>query len=150
MKPDLHGSPATVPPATTNGVHRAARKSGPALKRPSGSTHRLPALPDPVASFVSLKPVPVDAEMWPLHPALWFQPELGPTMSQWSGLAIERHSRLPAPDFALPKVEPLNHRAALDVIRDALAPVPLPEIPQCGLAPLGWDPRTICRKEERE
>jgi len=150
MKTDLRESPATPPPAA-NGTHRAARKSARSPKRSDGSRDLTPAGPEPpAAAFAATEAAPIDAEMWPLHAAMWLQPERVPSVSQWSGLTVEHRYRLPAPTFLQPIAAPLNPPASPDVARDARIPFSRPAIPQSDLAPLGWDPRAICRKEEGE
>jgi hypothetical protein len=151
MKTALPESPATAPPAAANGTHRVAKKSGPSPKRSAVSDSRLSASPEPPAApFAVAAVAPIDAEMWPLHSAVWFQPERAPSASQWSGLTVERRNRPPAPDFEHAGAAPLNRPGALDIAAGALMPGAQPQIPQSSLAPLGWDPRTVCRKEERE
>ena len=118
-------------------------------RRSAGSHHR--ALPEPLAApFAATQPAPIDAEMWPLHSAMWFQPERAPSCSEWSGLAVERRHRVPAPAFAQPAAAPIDCPGEPDLARDPLAPDAQPAIPHSDLAPLGWDPRTVCPKEERE
>jgi hypothetical protein len=86
--------------------------------------------------------------MWCLHPAVWFQPELAPSAPAWAGLTIERRSRIPAPDFLLTSAALVDCPAALDSLRDGLAPDPQPQVPHSGNTPTGWDPRTVYRKDE--
>jgi hypothetical protein len=151
MKTDFQDSTATLPPAAPNGTHRAAKKSAPESKRSAGShtPHSAPAEPL-AAPFAASDPTPIDAEMWPLHTAMWFQPERAPSVSQWSGLAVERRNRLPAPAFAHPAAAQLDRPGAPELARDARTPDARPAIPRSDLAPLGWDPRAVCRREERE
>jgi hypothetical protein len=137
---NLPRSIATVPPAARNGTHRATRKNGAAPKRSTGTE-------PPGAPFANLEAAPIDVPMWPIHSAVWFQPELAPSVPAWSGLAIERRHRIPAPDFLHSGAVPVQRPDTLDNSRDALAPDARPEIPQSGLAPLGWDPRAVGRKE---
>jgi hypothetical protein len=110
------------------------------------------------ASFATREAVPIDSPMWPTHLALWFQPELAPAAPDWSGLAIERRSRIPAPGFlhaeAIPSDCP-ETTAAADSLADSLTPRTRPGIPQSDGAPIGWDPRAMlgpitARKEEHE
>ena len=149
---DFPGLTATVPPAR-NGTHRTTKKNGAAPKRSLGSGARADARPAPqpiAATFAAIEAEPIDAPMWPLHSALWFQPELAPSVPVWTGLAIERHNRIPSPDFLHSNTAPPNRPDTLDSSRDALTPDARRELPQSGLAPLGWDPRAVCRKEGGE
>jgi hypothetical protein len=144
---------ATLPPAAPNGSHRTTKNNGAAPKRSLGSGARADARPAPqqiAAAFAAIEAEPIDAPMWPLHSALWFQPELAPSVPVWTGLAIERHNRIPAPGFLHSDAAPPNCPGALDSSRDALTPDARPELPPSGLAPLGWDPRAVCRKEGGE
>jgi hypothetical protein len=106
--------------------------------------------PGPVpGSFVNTEPMPIDAPMWPLHAALWFQPELAPTAPVWSDLAIERRHRAPAADFLSSGTAPLNRRDVVETSREARLSEARPQIPESTLAPFGWDPRVLAgnRKE---
>lgn len=143
---DLPGSAATVPPAATNGTHRAGKKNGAKQSsRPVAHTDERPGPEPPAAPFSTSEPEPIDSPMWPLHSGLWFQPELAPSPPAWSGLAIERHNRIPAPDFLHSGVAPVNRTDVLENSCDTLAPAACPKISESGLAPLGWDPRSVCR-----
>jgi hypothetical protein len=75
---------------------------------------------------------------------------LEPSAPNWTGLAIERCSRIPAPDFLHSRLEPYNLPDSPDSSRDELTPAARPEIPQSGSTPLAWDPRAACRKGEHE
>jgi tetratricopeptide (TPR) repeat protein len=72
------------------------------------------------------------------------QTEPAPSPLIWGGLSIERHHRLPTPDFFLSGDVPLNRPDALDNSHRLLTAASRPVVPQSGLAPLGWDPRTVC------
>ena len=155
---DHPGSGASAPPVRSNGTHRATKKNGDAPKSrvESGARRDPQAGPEPpLAPFSSGDTEPIDAPMWPLHSALWFQPDLAPSAPLWSGLAIEHHNRVPAPDFLHKCNAPLDRADNLDNSPEALTPVIPPELPRGDLAPLGWDPRAVfrepaCPKEERE
>ena len=108
------------------------------------------------AACVDIPVEPVDAPMWPIHPAGWLQPEVPAAPPSWTGLMIERRHRIPAPDFIqLPLApfdrageEPLPHgRGSATGVRtnDATGG---PAAPQSDLAPLGWDPRAASLKKE--
>lgn len=147
------GSTTTVEPAAINGTHRTTKKNGAAPKRSGGSGARadVRSAKEPIAApFAKMDPAPIDAPMWPLHSAVWFQPELAPSVPSWSGLTIERHKRIPSPDFLRSETTPFNCPDVLGNSRDALTPSARPEVPESGLAPLGWDPRAICPKEGGE
>jgi hypothetical protein len=100
-------------------------------------------------SFVNTEPMPIDAPMWPLHAALWFQPELAPTVPAWSDLAIERRHRAPAAEFLFSGTAPLNRRDVVETSHEARLPETRPQIPESTLTPFGWDPRVLAgnRKE---
>ena len=149
---DFPGSAATVPAAATNGTHRPARKSG-AAKRSARSevrTNEQAGPEPPSAPFSTREAQPIDAPMWPLHSGVWFQPELAPAPPAWSGLAIDRHNRIPAPDFLHSSAAPINCTDTLENVCGAVTPAAAPDVPRSDLAPLGWDPRADGRKEERE
>jgi hypothetical protein len=138
-----------VPPAAGNGTHRAARKNGAAAKH---SAETAAAMVPVDATFVTTEAEPVDAPMWPLHPALWLQPEAAPATPAWTGLAPERHNRIAAPGFLhldLLQIDtaPPDRPGALEKSQDPLRPGTCLEFPQSGLTLLGWDPRAVCRKE---
>ena len=146
---DLQRLTATVPPAATNGTHRATKRNGAAPKRSAGSGLRADArpLPQPLAAaFAIIGDELIDAPKWPLHSAAWFQPELAPAVPVRNGLAIERRYRIPAPDFLHSGTAPPDRPEGLKSSPGELTPVARPQLPQSGLAPLGWDPRAVCRK----
>ena len=142
---DVRGMNATA----SNGTHRAAKKNRAAKKRYAGSSAAddpQPAQPPAAAEFVVSGTEPIDALMWAHHPAAWFQPELQPSVAVWSGLTIERRHRVPAPDFVHFDPAPADRPQALDSSREMRAPDESCAMPQSRLAPLGWDPRAVCRK----
>jgi hypothetical protein len=150
---DFPGLTVTAPPAARNGTHRSTKKNGPAPKRSAGGGARADARPaaQPVdGTFATMEAEPIDAPMWPLHPALWFQPERAPSAPVWTGLVIERHNRIPAPDFLHSEIAPTDRPGTLDRTCDALTPGARRELPESGLMPLGWDARAVCRKEGGE
>ncbi len=147
MKPaDLPESTAGTGPAAPNGTTRATRKNPP--KRSATAEESTGACaPAPLAGPVAgVEAAGVDAPMWPLQSAAWFEPDVPPSPPAWSGLAIERHNRIPAPDFLPSGTAPLNRVDVPDSSRPALAAVG-PKVPESELAPLGWDPRAFCGKE---
>jgi hypothetical protein len=143
---------STLPPVAANGTHRTTGNS-PAAKRPAGSRARTGpgCAPQPVeAGFAVTEGEPIDTPMWPRHTASWLQGERTPSVAVWTGLTIERRNRIPAPGFLHFDIAPLKRPCTIESSRHPLhSPVRL-EFPQSGLAPLGWDPRAVCRKQEGE
>jgi hypothetical protein len=110
------------------------------MKAAKHTKSRFTEMPD--AIFVSSGTEPEDAPMWPLSAALWLQPEMGPSIPAWSGLAIERHFGIPSPDFLHPECAPFDRseaRSFCDILRRAATV----KIPESDLTPLGWDPRSV-------
>jgi hypothetical protein len=141
---------ATVSTAPSNGTHRPAKgQTGSRRKaRADADTRAVPELPS--APFRTMEPGPVDAPMWPIHPAAWLQPERAPSAPGWSDLAAERQHRIPAPGFAIAAVRPLDRAAAAEHPDQAMPPRPVTGIPESGLGTLGWDPRAESRREKPE
>ena len=132
------------------------KMSIPALKRTARCKVSVPVeraraartMPQPIdATFATADAEPIDAPMWPLHEALWLQSEPAPSIPVWTGISIERHNRIPAPDFLHLDTAPADRPGALGDSREAMRPRARPELPQSGLAPLGWDPRAVGRKQ---
>ena len=143
---DFSSLTSAVSPAAGNGTHGANRKNKPKPGRSVDSG--VQTAPQPMeASFITGGIEPIDAPMWLIHAALWLQSEQAPSIPAWTGLAIERHNRIPAPDFLRADNAPPNRHAALDGMSDVLRPAGHGAFPQSDLTPLGWDPRTICRKQ---
>jgi hypothetical protein len=143
------GLPGTIDIVQTaaNGAHVPAKRNG-ASKR-SGAAAAPAAAPQPLAGPVAgIGAAPVDAPMWPVHSAAWFQPEVAPSAPAWSGLGIERHARIPAPDFLPPDTAPANRPGTCENEHRAFTPAARPETPESGLTPLGWDPRAVFWKEK--
>jgi hypothetical protein len=144
---DFPAADYTVRPAETNGTNRITKRSGAPKDSPgTGAPADAPAA-EPLAPPVMVAAGFMDAPMWPLHSAVWFQPDVAPSAPVWTGLGIERHKRIPIPDFLPSGIGPLNCPVALDNSRHALAPAASPTVPQSDLAPLGWDARANCREE---
>ena len=124
-----------------NGVRKRSKSvsNGSAEPKPS------PFGPE-LARLATVEAKPVDTPMWPAHSVVWLQPELWPALPTSSGLSIERHLRVPAPDFINPGITPASRAHALDAGRDLLAPGLVHPLPQSSLEPLGWDPREHFRK----
>jgi hypothetical protein len=129
-------------------------KNGSGTKRPAARTNgsATTALAPEVAAtpFAGIAVEAIDAPMWPIHPPGWFQPDAPAAAPSWSGLTIERHNRIPAPDFVRSPLEPFDHTAVADGRREACRSSPKPGISGSDLAPLGWDPRAICLKKEMQ
>lgn len=143
---DLSGITATVPPVNGNGTHRTKRNGG--TRKPSAGPAEDPQIA--AAPFVEMGAEPVDSPMWALQPAGWYQPQLAPTPPSWSGLVVERRSRIPLPDLLRPEPEPFQMAAEPAASPEHLTASPQPHFPQSDLAPLGWDPRAHCPKEKGE
>ena len=124
----------------------------PSRRKPRAKT-RQPAvgpqlvLDVPEAPFAAIGVEPVDTPSWPIQPAGWFQPEPTPAVPAWSGIGIERHSRTPLPGFIRHDISAVNRADALEVLCESFSPNAVPNLPESGLDPLGWDPRTEYRKE---
>ncbi len=87
----------------------------------------------------------MDAQMWPVHAVAWLQPDLNAAAPPASGLRVERRRRMPVPDFLPPAVATNSQHAAIEECCEPLPPAVAHAVPQCDLAPLGWDPRTEAR-----
>ena len=137
---------ATVQTTPSNGTHRPAKKKRAAQ---AGADQRgAPELPQ--APFRTMEPVPVDAPMWPIHPAAWLQPERPPAAPAWNDLAAERQHRIPGPGFAVAALRTWDRPAAPEHPAEAMITRPVAGIPESGLGPLGWDPRVESRREKPE
>jgi hypothetical protein len=107
--------------------------------------------PQDLAGFAPANVHPVDAEMWPVQPVIWLQPEWKPGLPASSGLSIERHHKIPVPGFlnvAPGRGYPLicstgGLAAGLSSAPSALLPKVRLTCPESGLTLLGWDPRTV-------
>ena len=140
-----------APPVAPNGAHENGNKKAAARKRSSrtGPRNTPAAAPHAIdAAFAAMEVKPADAQMWQHNPVLWFQPERAPSPPAWTGLAIERHKRIPPPEFSLLETAPLNRPDRSQSSREAFQRAPRLRLPQSDLAPLGWDPRALARKEE--
>jgi len=152
-------SPIPVPPVAPNGIHQDPSKKAADPKRSARSmasaavtkaarkSARPEAQPPLDAAFAEIETRPSDASMWPLHSVLWFQPERAALIPAWTGLGIERHNRIPRPDLLVVASPPPDHPDTPDKACEGIVPHPHCQLPQSELAPLGWDPRTVCRKE---
>ena len=135
--------------ARANGTSHASSARPVARKRstprPSsdGALERGSAVPtQQLSPFAAIEAPPKDAQMWPVHSVVWLQPELMPELPGTSGLRIECHYKVPAPDLLHFDVTPNFHPGTLDRACDPLPPRVEPPLPQNDLEPLGWDPRS--------
>jgi hypothetical protein len=159
---DFPVEPGPVPPVAPNGTHRSSKKNAAAPKvsarsgastavrngaRKSGRPEARQALD---AAFAEIETKPSDASMWPLHSVLWLQPERAAQIPAWTGLGTERHNRIPRPDLLPVESPPADHPDTPDKSCVAIMPRPHCQLPRSDLAPLGWDPRTVCRKESNQ
>ncbi|HJZ96782.1 MAG TPA: hypothetical protein VKE70_09740 [Candidatus Solibacter sp.] len=139
-----------------------------------GSTARTAELAPEIkaAACVAIPVEPIDAPMWPIHPAGWLQPEAPAAAPSWTGLTIERRNRIPAPDLIQFPLVPFPRPGAIDAGRllknrgqtahfagegtehqqfssrnGCLTPV---FQQPADLAPLGWDPRAASPKKESQ
>ena len=101
-----------------------------------------------LAGFVPANIHSVDAEMWPVQPVIWLQPEWKPGLPVSSGLSIERHHKIPVPGFL--NVAAGRGYCSAGGLAAGLSSAPsvlLPKVrltcPESGLTLLGWDPRTV-------
>jgi hypothetical protein len=105
------------------------------------------ASPQELAGFARATIRPVDAEMWPVQPVVWLQPEWKPALPASSDLRIERHHKIPVPGFL--NVAPGRScsagglAAGSSIPSPALPPNVRPTPPESCLTLLGWDPRTV-------
>ena len=133
-----------IPP----GVRRGTRKRGASRRpRPAAVEPPVPA-PAPPADFLSAEPVALDADKWPVHPALWWQPDL-PLQLPASGLRSERRFKIPVADFRDANPSPECPPAGTPLAPEALAPVWSDLLPASDLVPLGWDPRACLPQHEK-
>jgi hypothetical protein len=103
-----------------------------------------------LAGFAPSKIHAVDAEMWPVQPVIWLQPEWKPGLPASSGLSIERRHKIPVPGFlnvAAGRGYPLICSAGGLAAGQPSALSAQPKVrltpPESGLTLLGWDPRTV-------
>jgi hypothetical protein len=146
---DLQGLPRNGALARQTDTANASSATAVAPKR--STTRRKSRAPlDPVQALPAQKLAPftateiqaIDTQMWPVHSVVWLQPELRPEAPRSSTLRIERHYKVPAPDFLYFDVPPTSHPDTLEPVADPLPPGVQPQLPQSDLVPLGWDPRS--------
>ena len=141
----IDGVAATVPQPPANGVHRSVKKNG---ARPYGRLAPEVAPEILAAPFAGVETEPIDAPMWPIHPAGWLQPEAPAAAPSWSGLHIERRNRIPSADLRQFGLEPFDRSDGPDLRCEPLVAAARPAVPNTGLDPLGWDPRALLPKKE--
>jgi hypothetical protein len=146
--------PTPVPPAAPNGIHHGPEKKAATPKHAAGSRRSAPrkskqpeAQPSFDAPFAGMEMSPSSGSMWMLHSALWFQSERTPRIPDWTGLGIERHNGMPRPDLLPVAIQPPDRPAAPEKPSEGIGPEPHVHFPKSDLTPLGWDPRTVYRKE---
>jgi len=91
-------------------------KNGSTQKRSTARTAKL-APEVKAATCVTIPVEPIDAPMWPIHPAGWLQPEAPAAAPSWTGLTIERRNRIPAPDLIQFPLVPFPRPGAIDAGR---------------------------------
>ena len=151
------GGRRSVPHAKSNGAARAPHAAGAMNGRHNGRTaparaSRARSLrgESKLAGFISVDRQASGAPMWPVHPVVWFQPELKPFLPSSSGLTIETYRPLPAPDFLRLEVSPADQAHRPDEVSAPLAPKLEPQLPPSRLAPSGWDPRSLSEGSRRD
>jgi hypothetical protein len=144
----LQGLTRPEPVAQPNGTAHASSASRvvrtPSTTRPKsgGTLYRETTFPaQKLAPFAAVEAQPIDVQMGPVHSVVWLQPELRPGLPASSSLRIERHYKVPAPDFLYFDVSPISHPITLERLWDPIAPAMQQQLPQSDLVPLGWDPR---------
>ncbi len=93
-----------------------------------------------LAGFAAVESPPMDAGMWPAHPALWLHPEPAPRLPQSSGLCLERRNKAFPPEFSCSEGAPAEGNRALAEIRACPPSIGI-GLPPSDLTPLGWNPR---------
>jgi hypothetical protein len=118
------------------------RKRPPTQPKSAGALDPGPTSPgQKLAPFAVLEARAIDAQMWPVHSVVWLQPDLRPAPPASSRLRIERHYKIPAPDFLYFDVPASVHAHTLERVSDPIRPSLRQQLPQSHLVLLGWDPR---------
>jgi hypothetical protein len=110
-------------------------------KRTTEAPAEMIVAPAPLAGFLGVAVRAIDAEKWPVHPVIWWQPELPLELPRSSGLRNERRHKVPMAGFLAVSREPQCAAGVRDHTAIPLAPELPQTIPASDLAPLGWDPR---------
>jgi hypothetical protein len=131
-------------------VNGTARKRSPTKPKTANHPTVEVTANQELAGFPPARIQPVDAEMWPVQPVIWLQPEWkpGPTSSD---LSIERHHRIPVPGFLNVATgrgySLICNPGGLAAGLSSAPPASLPKVsltsPESGLTLLGWDPRSV-------
>ena len=127
---------------------RGPRRAGPA-KRVDRAAKPGPEL----VGFIKTELQARDAAMWPIHAAMWLQPELQLAVPASSGLRSERQHTVPAPNFLREPMLPASRPPSPEKTVHPVLPQVSQQLPASGLAPLGWDPRVDAHgagKEDQE
>ena len=144
-----NGTPAREPVAARETVRpRGGRRPAP-TKRIERVAKPAPEL----AGFVKAESQAQDAPMWPIHPAMWLQPELRLHVPAASGLRNERQHSAPSPEFVRGTMKPAGRTSPIEKTVHPVVPRVAQRLPASGLAPLGWDPRVASHttlKEDQE
>lgn len=120
---------------------RVKKTASRARKRPTEAPVEIAPAPAPLAGFLDVAVRAIDAEKWPVHPVIWWQPELPLELPRSSGLRNERRHKVPIGGFLA-----VGGQASCVAGRADTTALPVgPELPQAipssDLTPLGWDPR---------
>jgi len=126
--------------AKTNGAPQASLGTH-RPETPRASRQRTKREAAKLAPFAPAEIPASGAPMWPVHPVVWFHPELKPRLPDSSGLTIESYRKLPAPDFLPLEVTSADQPHSADEVCDPPLPDVKHRLPTSGLAPSGWDPR---------
>jgi hypothetical protein len=95
-----------------------------------------------LAPFTEIAPPAVDSPAWAVHPGLWIGPNLLVTPPSASGLCVERRHKVPARGFS-GAVNPLPGSCTISFEESWMVPGCKLIFPRSGLAPAGWDPRSM-------
>ena len=148
----VNSVPSAIPAPPRNVTHAPLKKNAAAQKCPpqagTRNAHR-PASAEILAPFAQLETRPANAQTWHHHQVLWFQPERAPAKPAWTELSTERRNRIPRPDFSPLETVAPDRPHRLQNLREALQPGSHPRFPDSDLEPLGWDPRALCRREDK-
>ena len=147
--------PNGAAPPDGNGTGRLAGsrrgRRPPVAKRAAAKRFDIAIQPLPeMAGFLKTELAAQDAPMWPIHPAMWLQPELRLAVPAESGMRIERRHTVPAPDAISISMNFVNHPALPDKTARPALPRLERRLPSSDLAPLGWDPRVAAHTAGKE
>ena len=142
------------PRSMHNGHHTGAVARKRSSARPAEArTPKPPIYSKKLAPFATPEMLAPDAQMWPVQPVLWLEPELGARLPRSSGLHIERRHQVPVAEFISLNVAPSRLPHTPENNCGLRAPSVRQKLPESGLAPLGWDPRAgvegLVRRDEQ-